>query len=409
MCRPMPAPILDAMKTCCPDNPSSDNTSSGRKLTPDFPIFTATPSDGCCGSASSCGDSVDERPGYRIWDFVETFVETAVGPVPQVKTRLTRSDRWGTIAARVGIGRDRYRIAPGLYAVGEPNGDAPVLVTANYKLTFDALRIHLAGCHAWVLVVETYGVNVWCAAGKGSFSAGEVSARAAACGLDRLVAHRRLILPQLCATGVAAREVKRRSGFQVVWGPVHARDIGAFLRAGSTATDAMRRVSFTLRERVELIPVELTHLGKPSLYLVPGLFLLSGIGSGLFSIDAAFTRGWMALLAYLAAVVSGVILTPAALPWLPGRAFAVKGAGMGIASGALLSLALVGRLERVEMLALSLFVTAVSSFLAMNFTGSTPFTSPTGVEKEMRCAIPAQVAAIVIAVVLWVAAGFMGG
>ena len=197
-------------------------------------------------------------------------------------------------------------------------------------------------------------------------------------------------------------------GFEVVWGPVHAKHIGAFLKADLQATPAMRKVTFSLKQRVELIPVELNHMGKPTLYVLPALFLLSGLGSGIFSIGAAVSRGASAALAYLMAVVAGAILAPVLLPWLPGRAFALKGAGIGAAAGALFSAGFSGRLALTEMLALTLFITAVSSYLAMNFTGSTPFTSPTGVEKEMRKAIPAQAVGAVAAVILWISAGFMG-
>jgi hypothetical protein len=99
---------------------------------------------------------------------------------------------------------------------------------------------------------------------------------------------------------------------------------------------------------------------------------------------------------------------PILLPWLPGRAFALKGAGIGAAAGAVLSAIFAGQLARSEMAALTLFIMAISSYLAMNFTGSTPFTSPTGVEKEMRRAIPAQAAGALVAVIVWVSAGFMG-
>jgi CO dehydrogenase/acetyl-CoA synthase gamma subunit (corrinoid Fe-S protein) len=75
---------------------------------------------------------------------------------------------------RWGIGRHRYRIEPGLYAVGTPGSDSPVLVTANYKMSFDALRRELGGLDAWILVLETDGINVWCAAGKGTFGTEEV-------------------------------------------------------------------------------------------------------------------------------------------------------------------------------------------------------------------------------------------
>ena len=76
---------------------------------------------------------------------------------------------------------------------------------------------------------------------------------------------------------------------------MHARHIKAFLEAGMQATPAMRKVTFSLRERVELIPVELNHMGKPTLYLIPALFLLSGLGQGLFSVSAAFSRGMTAI------------------------------------------------------------------------------------------------------------------
>jgi hypothetical protein len=361
----------------------------------------------CCGKPSPTPHH--ERPGYRLWDFVEDFIDTPAGRVARVKSRLTRSDKLGTVAARLGIGRDRYRIAPGLYGVGEPKNDAPVLVTANYKLSFDRLRSQLNGINAWILVVETHGINVWCAAGKGSFSAEQVAKQVDAAGLESIVSHRRLILPQLAATGVAAYHVKRLCGFTVHWGPIHARYIKGYLDQRLQATPFMREVTFTLKERLELIPVELNHLGKPTLYLLPALLLLSGIGTGIFSFHTALARGWPAILAYLLAILSGTVIAPILLPWLPGSAFAIKGAAIGMAAGAVLSAGFADRLNHVELLALTLFMMAVSSYLTMNFTGSTPFTSPTGVEKEMRRAIPAQAVGTLAAVLLWVGAAFLKG
>jgi hypothetical protein len=282
------------------------------------------------------------------------------------------------------------------------------MVTANYKLSFDVLRCHLAGISAWILVVDTRGINVWCAAGKGSFSTQEVADRVQQSGLADIVTHRRLILPQLSATGVSARQAKRRCGFEVVWGPVHARHIKEFLDKQMDATPDMRKVTFRLSERVQLIPVELNHMGKPTLYLLPALFLLSGVSRDIFSLSNAIFRGTAALLAYILAIVAGAVLAPTLLPWLPGKAFAIKGAVMGAAAGILISAVFAGQLAWLEMTALTLFMMATSSYLTMNFTGSSPYTSPTGVEKEMRKAIPAQAVGALVAVVLWVAAGFMG-
>ncbi|MDH3284405.1 MAG: hypothetical protein OEQ13_06655, partial [Acidobacteriota bacterium] len=92
-----------------------------------------------------------------------------VSAIPSVDSRLRPGDRLGRWRVRWSIGRGRYRVEPGLYRIGRPGPTSPVLVTANYKLTFDALRSELDGVDAWILVLETRGVNVWCAAAKGTF------------------------------------------------------------------------------------------------------------------------------------------------------------------------------------------------------------------------------------------------
>jgi hypothetical protein len=328
--------------------------------------------------------------------------------VPQVATRLTGSDVVGRWQMRWGLGRMRYRITPGLYAVGCPDADAPVLVTANYKLTFDTLRRELARSDAWILVLETFGINVWCAAGKGTFGTAEVIRRVRATKLDNIVRHRTLILPQLGAPGVAAHEVRREAGFKVVYGPVRAADLPAYLTAGMQATPEMRRVTFSTVERLVLTPVELTGMLKPITWAALGLLILGALGPQLLQPAAAFTRGLAAICTGLAGVLAGAVLTPVLLPWLPGRAFSLKGA---VAGGAVALLGLLlgwGRLDFWNGAALLLALPAVASWCAMSFTGSTTFTSPSGVEKEMRRAIPLQGVATLLAGVLWFYGGFVG-
>lgn len=361
----------------------------------------------CCGASPLPESSLHERPGYRIEPFVAEFRDTPAGPVPVVRAAMDCHDRWGTMGARLGVNRDNYPVAPGLYAVGRPAAESPVLVTANYKLTFDALRRDLNGIDAWILVLDTRGVNVWCAAGKGTFSTAEVIRQVRRTGLARVVSHRRLILPQLGATGVDARKVRRGCGFEVVWGPVRAEDIKKFLTANMKADPAMRRVTFSLAERLVLVPVELSFLPKPAFWILVAAFVLSGIGPGFFSFGAAWHRGWMVAAACGAAIAAGTVATPALLPWIPGTAFAFKGALAGLAAG----LGIVGlfrfSVTGLSAAALVLCTTALSSFLAMNFTGSTPFTSPSGVEKEMRRAIPLQLAAVVVSAGTWIGSAFV--
>jgi hypothetical protein len=340
-----------------------------------------------------------------ISPFVEDFTETVIGPIPRVATTLSRSDHLGTIGARTGFARNNYRITPGLYCVGQPTDVSPVLVTANYKLTFDALRRELAGIDCWILAIDTRGINVWCAAGKGTFSAEEVAFQVQRANLDRLVSHRELILPRLSANGVAAWEVKKLCGFKARFGPILAARLPEFLRTGK-ADKEMRSVTFTMAERAVLVPLEICLVGKH--LLVAGLlfFLLSGIGPEIFSAAAAKSRGTTLILATLTAILAGATLTPLLLPWIPFRQFWLKGALVGGLSS-MLFIAGTTTAIGVEKLALTLWICGCASYLAMNFTGSTPFTSLSGVAKEMRKGLPFQILSTVLAAIFWVAGPFV--
>lgn len=404
-----PSPPEDGK--CCP--PQTDPESSSPAKTEATPCCSPkATSEPCCPPPADtkppcCGDNgSEELPGYRLWSFVAGWEETAAGRVPRVKTCLDASDIIGRWQMRWGIGRNHYRIAPGLYALGKPDAASSVIVTANYKLTFDAVRRDTAGLNAWLLVLDTRGINVWCAAGKGTFGTEEVIRRVRESRLNQVVSHRTLILPQLGAVGVAAHEVKRGSGFQVIYGPVRAKDLPSFFKRDMQATAEMRRVTFSTWERAILTPVELTAFGRKTLWAALSLLLLGGIGPDIFSPGSAWTRGGAAVLAGLSALATGAIITPILLPWIPGRAFAVKGALTGLAVS-LIGLLLFGStLGKADMLALLLGLPAAASFFAMNFTGSTTFTSPSGVEKEMRKAIPLQALASITAGIVWIAGAF---
>lgn len=301
----------------------------------------------------------------------------------------------------------RYRVAPGLYAVGNPDSGSPVLVTANYKLTVDVLRRELTGTSLWLLILDTRGINVWCAAGKGTFGTAEVVRRIGECRLREVVSHRTVILPQLGAPGVAAHDVQKKCGFRVVYGPVRAGDVTAFLAAGMRATPGMRRVTFTPGERLVLTPVEITSMAKPVIWGIVLLLLLGGIGPDGASLQDSVPRGLAAIFAGLAGVLTGTVLVPVLLPWLPGRMFATKGAFGGILV-ALAGVLLFGdRLGGLNSTALLLALPAVAAWCAMNFTGSTTFTSPSGVEREMRRTIPLQAAGLLAGGICWVTGAFL--
>jgi hypothetical protein len=311
--------------------------------------------------------------------------------IQPTSSEITLADRWDHFLARWGVNRSAHRVEPGLYALGNPGPDSLVFVTANYTLSFDALRSVLGGIDGYILVLDTKGINVWCAAGKGTFGTDELVQRVEAAGLHDVVDHRLLILPQLGAPGVSAHEVKRRSGFRVEYGPVRAADLPAYLETHE-ATPEMRRVRFDLLDRLVLIPVELVHVLLPTLGAAMILYFLGG---------------WLAFAGAVAAVLGGVVLFPILLPWIPTHAFSSKGFILG--GVVALPFAVVSVLGSADVawwqqagkaLAYLLAMPPVTAFLALNFTGSTTFTSKTGVRREMFAYIPAMAWVFGIGVVL---------
>ncbi len=300
----------------------------------------------------------------------------------------------------------KYRVDAGLYAIGEPTAESPVFVTANYKLTFDLLRRAIASIDGWILVLDTLGINVWCAAGKGTFGSDELLDRIASSRLAEVVSHRKLILPQLAGPGVAGYKVKKRSGFQVLYGPVRAEDIPEFLKKDLKAEERMRVKDFGFMERLALVPMEVVPAVKSGLIAAAGLFVLCFLFAG-FSTSRAV--GWFVIPAAAigTSIVSGAVLTPLLLPWLPGRAFSIKGFMMGILS-ALSVASFLHSSSILETVVILVSVPAMSAYLAMNFTGSSTFTSLSGVRKEMRFALPLEIGGAGAGLLLWFIA-LLGG
>jgi NAD-dependent dihydropyrimidine dehydrogenase PreA subunit len=209
----------------------------------------------------------------------------------------------------------------GLRRVGHPGPDSPVLVTANFHLTVGRLvrALRRSGVDAWLVVADSKGVNVWCAAGAAELDTESVTAALKTSGVAREVSHRRVTLPPLAAPGVCAHVLRERTGWAPRWGPSRAADIPAYLAAGERTRARMRRVTWTWRERLD-----------PALGTYFAAWPLGAAGFALFgpSLLPAFlgVSGLTFLLFFLVA------------PWLPGRSGTAK-TGSALA---LLGLAFVG-------------------------------------------------------------------
>ena len=355
---------------------------------------------GSQGGSSCCADPKvgpenkteirTSRPGKQeVPQWVVGQVMTTRGPVYRISTQLSASDHWEHVKCRISAFRNSYTVNPGLYAAGDPDKNSDVLVSANYKFSFDMLRSELKGLDAWVLVLDTKGINVWCAAGKGTFGTDELIKGIQLTNLSSVVDHKRIIVPQLGAPGVSAHRVTRATGFRVYYGPVRAKDIPAYIRSGYRAAREMRRVEFGFLDRLVLTPMEINPAMKK--YLLYALIVLIVFGlspSGILFKDAS--AGIPFLVLGLVSVLAGAFLTPLLMPFIPFRSFAVKGWLIGMVS-VLLSMKLfapAGQSSTLLTICEYLFFPLASSYIALQFTGSTTFTGMSGVKKELKTAIP---------------------
>ncbi len=327
-----------------------------------------------------CGD-VKNDSAIRKEKWITGFKVMDGREIPKVESKLKVRDILGGWSARWGFNRNNYRVAPGLYSLGEPDKNSIVLVTANYKLSFDKLRKELTGLDAWILVLDTKGINVWCAAGKGTFGTQELIYRIASTGLKEIIDHRSIILPQLGATGVQAHVVKKASGFNVIYGPVLAKHIKEFVKNGYKKNEKMTIVRFNLIDRLAVTPVELMQAMKIIIPVFIGIGIFDFVVSGQLSMKIILD-----FIPVLGAFLTGIIIFPMLLPFIPFKSFSIKGAVIGLIWALLISF--LYKCGPGGYLANALLFTPITSFFALNFTGSTTFTSLSGVKLEFKYSMP---------------------
>jgi hypothetical protein len=164
----------------------------------------------------------------------------------------------------------------------------------------------------------------------------------------------------------------------------------------------MRSVKFPFRDRLVLTPMEINPATKK--YPLIGLIILLLFGlhpEGIIFADA-IKGGLPFLILGLLSILSGTFFTPVILPFIAFRSFAAKGwlAGMISVLLASQSMGLHDGTDPLLTVIAYLFFPALSSYWALQFTGSTTFTSMSGVKREMKIAIPVYVTVLIITVLL---------
>ncbi|MEJ2484890.1 MAG: methyltransferase domain-containing protein [Anaerolineales bacterium] len=254
------------------------------------------------------GFQTDTKGQFLAGSLVLMEARPSSVPIPAgiVVGHLEHRVTWKTVLKDVVLLFNRLippypKVQPGLYSVGKPGDHAPVLVTGNFDLTVRRLVQALDGrLDTWVLVVDTGGINVWCAAGGGFFTAEKVAAAMRVSRLEEVVSHHSLILPQLAACGVDGWKLRKQTGWGVHWGPVEAEDLPAYIASHYQKDLEMRLVSFPWKARLEMVTVTLSFYAL--MILLPVLIFWRGL----------FWPVTLSLLglSYFYAVVH---------PWLPGR------------------------------------------------------------------------------------------
>lgn len=343
----------------------------------------------------------------KIEHLIEGYATLEDLKIPILSRAKHWKDRWGTFLVRFGFRRMHYDFPPGLYLIGEKSDHLPVIVSCNYKLTLDVLRTSLKGSGYWLLILDTKGVNVWCAAGKGTFGTEELIFQLTKWRVKSLLKVRSVILPQLGASRMAPHMIRKLTGLKVEYGPVRATDVDEFLMNNHVASEASRTVNFPLKERLVLTPVEFMMNLR---YLLPIYLIMILWNFMSFGNELDFVQPLYQTMPWLFVMFTGTVIFPMTLPLLPTKAFSSKGIILGVP---IVAFILVNaewfRLgtQPLQWGAWSIGYLLYMGYLALNFTGSTTFTCLSGVAYEVECYKKVLKIGSVVAVILMLLSYFL--
>jgi ubiquinone/menaquinone biosynthesis C-methylase UbiE len=276
---------------------------------------------------------------------------------------------------------------PGLYSIGVPDRKSPVLVTGNYELTVRRVIKALDGkIDAWLLVADSAGINVWCAAGGGFLTADKVISSMKLAHLHQAVDHRDLILPQLAAVGVDGNQIREATGWNPYWGPVKAEDLPQYVETSYQKTDQMRWIEFPIKDRLEMVT------GTLSLY---GLMILIPIAIFLRHLFLPTALAMIAL-SYFYAIF---------LPWIPGRDGLAKAVPLATLSilGMLVFSSTFDPVSGNELFNRVIGVSALSIFVSGEFQGMSPL-----MRGEQANWIPEVMIAVLLGLLYWIVPMIVG-
>jgi len=172
---------------------------------------------------------------------------------------------------------DHVPIEPGIYQSGNPDKKSPVIVTANYDFTYIKVMRDLKGVDAWVVCLDSNGINVWCAARGPNFGNSQLLEAVKATNLQHYTEKKTLILPQLSAGGISVPNLPKNSEefpFRIVFGPVWSKHLPEYIKnRPAQKPDSMKLAKFTLFHRFRAFTTHTTFLFR-KIFLIPFLALI---------------------------------------------------------------------------------------------------------------------------------------
>ncbi len=139
------------------------------------------------------------------------------------------------LLARMNIYTDPRKplaVEEGIYEIGKPTEESPVLLTCNFSLTYFLVSTEIENSRvpSWLLVKDTEGLSVMTAWAGGKFTADVIAPFIKKCGIESRVKHRKLIIPGYLAPESGALEEELGGEWEILVGPREAANIPAYLR-----------------------------------------------------------------------------------------------------------------------------------------------------------------------------------
>jgi ubiquinone/menaquinone biosynthesis C-methylase UbiE len=298
---------------------------------------------------------------------------------------------------------DRVPIEPGIYPSGDPKRDSPIIVTANYEYTYIKVMRDIKKLDAWILCVDSNGINVWCAARGNDFGNAQLLEAVEATGIQYVTDKRILILPQLSAGGVAVPMLPKKSEkfpFKVKYGPVWSKDLPQYIKDNpARKPDSMKLANFSISHRFRAGITHTTFLFR-KIFVYPIITLLLLFMGLNFFTDMSDKFWWLGEFCLSIMITSFFISLMFPLSEFT-RCFIKKGLFFGTINILLLGgLAWIFHQSIILLLFNFVFYFWIAFFSTMSFSGYTMSTNPREIQDTYSLFTIINLILLVVSVVL---------